>query len=646
MFPPPAPSAPDLPDAPIPTLQPPVPAPDPVPGGNYGFPPNPDNPTVDVLWEVEWTIRDQQFALPSCTPGAPPRTPVDETFTYKEFVTGTALKIKVRQGRLTSDGCDADYQGFKDTPSAPALEAEYFYSDQIWRPAFESISKVGPARYGKIVVSGIEQITTTTLTKVKRNDIELPIPEPLPDPEPQREPLPVPLRPIIPFPDPVRPLTEPEPEPEPETQPIPSPDTPNAPPFAPPKAPPAEPVEVPSVEPKPLPLPLPLPGTVPETVPGTIPLPVPVPEIPPQTEPDPEPGIVPAPGPAPQPVPNPNPEPGPTPLPDVDPSTDPQETPIPTPIPLPGIDPGVSPSPNPPTLPEGVFPIWPWRRPTPPTNNIVPTTPPGNHYPIRGGPPVTPGGARPSVPAIAAETGRIEQKASSGLEKINAALGFLNLLLDAIGDGVEPGTIYNLKGVCEDVEEGEKQPEQTWIIPEATASAGTLMRLDYIAEMLQVHLNYKTPICAPENEKPNLEGDFRTISFRSENASPFGAARLRKRFRYRSTSGIDLDGIIDHWAGFTFVSGPWCVIHKGSFIGTPQVWAVTVDEGKRVIRHAFAEAGINPDAVGEWVVSRSSSARYGVSDVMTVDTTGGYYWITARDGSDGRPLVARTTSDP
>jgi hypothetical protein len=32
-----------------------------------------------------------------------------------------------------------------------------------------------------------------------------------------------------------------------------------------------------------------------------------------------------------------------------------------------------------------------------------------------------------------------------------------------------------------------------------------------------------------------------------------------------------------------------------------------------------------------------------VSDTMKVDTTGGYYWITSRDGSDNRPVVALTS---
>jgi hypothetical protein len=31
-----------------------------------------------------------------------------------------------------------------------------------------------------------------------------------------------------------------------------------------------------------------------------------------------------------------------------------------------------------------------------------------------------------------------------------------------------------------------------------------------------------------------------------------------------------------------------------------------------------------------------------VSGTMNIDTTGGFYWITDRDGSNGRPVVAKT----
>jgi hypothetical protein len=143
-------------------------------------------------------------------------------------------------------------------------------------------------------------------------------------------------------------------------------------------------------------------------------------------------------------------------------------------------------------------------------------------------------------------------------------------------------------------------------------------------------------------EKPVQEGDYRTISFRSDETSPYGKSRLRKRFKYRSQSGLDLGAVVDHWADFEFAAGPVAVGHVGSALGSPQVWAASIDEGKRVIRHAGGEAGIDPDQTGEWRVGGSDNARYGVSGQMKVDTTGGYYWITARDGSDARPIVSRT----
>ena len=164
------------------------------------------------------------------------------------------------------------------------------------------------------------------------------------------------------------------------------------------------------------------------------------------------------------------------------------------------------------------------------------------------------------------------------------------------------------------------------------AQNGTIM------QMLQQHLLWKTPTC-PE-ETPELEGDFRTISFRSDETSPYGKSRLRKRLRYRSRSGIGLGELVDYWKDFTFTGGPIRVRHVGSSWGTVEVWAASEAEGKRVILHAAGEAGIDPNQVGRWSTRRSDSSRLGVSLPMRVDTTGGYYWITNRDGSDNRPIVA------
>ena len=206
-----------------------------------------------------------------------------------------------------------------------------------------------------------------------------------------------------------------------------------------------------------------------------------------------------------------------------------------------------------------------------------------------------------------------------------------------------PSWEYYLEGWCEDPAEWDlppgEQPEITWSGTEKSASQGLADRLEAIAEMIDFQLIMRSPVC---NDAPQLEGEFRTISFRSDDVSPYGKSRLRKRFRYRSVSGVGLDGVVDHWKDFTFQAGPVTVKHVGASWGTITVWASTADEGKRVIRHAAGEAGVDPDQDGRWQIGGSNSARLGVSGTMRVDTKGGYYWITARDGSDHRPLVAKT----
>ena len=206
--------------------------------------------------------------------------------------------------------------------------------------------------------------------------------------------------------------------------------------------------------------------------------------------------------------------------------------------------------------------------------------------------------------------------------------------------GITPRTIV-FTSACGEGENGEIQTVD-YDMPGAATLKDSFEALSQqntqIMAMLQQHLLWKTPTCSPE--RPELEGEFRTISFRSDETSPYGKSRLRKRFRYRSSSGIGLGELVDHWADFTFVAGPVCVIHSGASWGTPQVWASSADEGKRVILHAAREAGIDPNQVGRWSARRSNSSRLGVSLQMNVDTTGGYYWITERDGSNGRPLVA------
>jgi len=142
---------------------------------------------------------------------------------------------------------------------------------------------------------------------------------------------------------------------------------------------------------------------------------------------------------------------------------------------------------------------------------------------------------------------------------------------------------------------------------------------------------------------PVLEGDWVTVRFESQENSPQGTRPLRKLFRYRSQSALDLGQKAAYWENFTWNAGAVCVQHKGAWWGTPQCWASNVDEGKRVIRFAGLEAGIDPDVLGEWVISGSTDPRYGQPGTMKVATVQGLEWVTSRQGPSGLPLL---TVDP
>ena len=450
---------------------------------------------------------------------------------------------------------------------------------------------------------------------------------------PNPRPLPVPIKPLPgPEPEPAQ-VPIPDPEPQPLPLEVPSPDTPDAPPITIPQAPPAPPQEVPG----PGPDPYPLPG---HGVPKPIAPPVPVPGVPTIPEPAPDPSIVPAPGPSPLPLPSPNPGPTPQPEPNPVPDVPPSPAPVPVPVPVPSppqVVPPESPGGSTPTDPGGTLP--PVQLPLP-----IPT-PPGSHFPVPGKPPVTGGGTRADIKAIAAEVGRIEQKVArlqKGTDGIDLSdwLWLLPILEDFFEADI-PGTTYDLQGVCESVESGQDQPVAEFPVAPAKNLGAIINRIDALPDVLQQHLAYRTPICHGSKK----EGEFRTLSFISDEQSPNGKSRVVKRFRYRSSSGLGLPDIVNHWKDFVWQAGPVCVKHADSPWGTPQIWAASIDEGKRVIRHAAGEAGIDPDQVGRWIVGGSHNPRYGVPGTMRINTSGGYYMITARDGASERPQVVIVPPD-
>ena len=215
-----------------------------------------------------------------------------------------------------------------------------------------------------------------------------------------------------------------------------------------------------------------------------------------------------------------------------------------------------------------------------------------------------------------------------------------DLIADQIDEALNqdlPPALYKLIAPCDKDSEGNPL-EIAVEIPPQKADAAIAARIEALVPLLQGQKDFKQPICPPVK----AEGDLRTIGFISENRSPNGRDYLRKRVRYRSVSGLGLDALIDYWKDFEFDAGPVIVKHVGSSWGTVTVWAASIAEGKRVIRHAAGEASIDADQTGRWEICSSTSTRLGMPGRMKVNTKGGYFWITARDGSDNRPRVGTT----
>jgi len=332
-------------------------------------------------------------------------------------------------------------------------------------------------------------------------------------------------------------------------------------------------------------------------------------------------------------------------IPDAEPLPDTSPQPLPAPAPLPVL-PAVSPQVQPATQPKETQSTTQAGAIVPKKPGKVVTTPKDVHVFGNSGGRVAGRTASMKPTLMAQELGRVEQKMAQinrkGLSDMDWGdyVEIIQGLVDLWNSPVL-GTTYKLNSVCEcDPEDEACEEEEMEIeIPTTLFGDGSIERLDAIAALLQPLKTWKQPIC---DDKPCLAGDFRTISFISDECSPYGNSRLRKRFRYRSQSGVGLDGLVDHWKNFTWSAGAVCVQHKGASWGTPQCWASSSDEGKRVILHAGGEAGIDPNKVGEWIVSGSNNPRYGVPGTMRVNTKGGYYWITERLDSNGRPLVAKT----
>jgi hypothetical protein len=207
------------------------------------------------------------------------------------------------------------------------------------------------------------------------------------------------------------------------------------------------------------------------------------------------------------------------------------------------------------------------------------------------------------------------------------------------------GTSYELYGWCEDPEDwGEEDGEQpvfTWEFEDQDAFQGIARRIDALADMLAISGLLRTPTCDACDEKTVLEGQWVTTRWESDEKMVDSGRRLRKLFRYRTKSTRNVGQLSAYWQHFTWRAGPVCVIHKGAWWGTPQVWAESEGEGKRVLRHAATEAGIDPDKTGQWLISSSGSPRYGMPGTMRVLKHQDFPWVASRDGADWPNILAK-----
>ena len=230
----------------------------------------------------------------------------------------------------------------------------------------------------------------------------------------------------------------------------------------------------------------------------------------------------------------------------------------------------------------------------------------------------------------------------------NAAAGVAGRLLgDAISDLFEaklPETEYELIAPCDLDAEG-KQEKRIYELPEQKYQSRVVTQQAVIMEMLQQHLNWKTPTCG-SSETPKGGPFWRSLSFESAENTDDGNRKCIKRFRYRSNSPGDVERLYEHWRDFVWNTGPVVVGHSGSPLGTPQVWASSVDEGQRVIQHAGREAGVDPDQVGKWIVSGSDNSRYGVSHTVKLQQIHGIWQATTRKGPSGYAEGVWTMPDP
>jgi hypothetical protein len=213
-------------------------------------------------------------------------------------------------------------------------------------------------------------------------------------------------------------------------------------------------------------------------------------------------------------------------------------------------------------------------------------------------------------------------------------------LLDSIFGEKLPGTVYRLHSVCETgTNGGPVDMAREVVIPPAKVLSGIAARLDALPTLTQGLKDFKQPICTTHEPK---QGIAHRVRFISDGVSPRNGKRYIKELGYRAQVERPLAEHRDHWRTFRWESGPFMVMSRGLPWGQPQVWAASFEEGRRVLTHAAAIAGVNlSDASHDWIENVTIGTRTGVIERFGVaqDRTG-EVWVVRRTGSSGWPELA------
>ena len=217
-----------------------------------------------------------------------------------------------------------------------------------------------------------------------------------------------------------------------------------------------------------------------------------------------------------------------------------------------------------------------------------------------------------------------------------AIAGIVDNILEELFKVPVPQYKYTFRAACDYKQDGSFE-DYTITLPEQSWNDRVLAMQEMNIDFLQQHLLWKTPTCGGGGQP--VTGDPVTVNFRSFTYTPTGNNVARKRFVYFDQTGSPVETHVAHWKDFVWKAGPVWVGLKGTPLGTCQVWAETVEEGKRVISHAAQVAGVNVND-GEWLSGTSRDPRYGVAAEMhTAQHSEGHYLVTKRSGPNGNPFV-------